>query len=277
MALVNSKARQADEVVSAAVPKTGPQRVAVVICAYNDRSTISATVRACRAIPAVDLIVVVDDGSEDDTAQVARAGGAVVVRHSVHRGRTSALETGVKVIAMRDRADWPARHLLFLDPDLGDSAIESSVLVAAVMDGIADCAIATPAVHEKSAANRGARRVAAGLVKNKTGWTPSDPLSTQRCLTREALNAVMPFSTGVGVDVLMTIDLLVKGFSVVELPCAFERLEVPGVSRRERRTSMRSELWFALQSRRPTIRKLARDKRPDGPDRGVGHPYSPRR
>ena len=85
--------------VSHSTASSGPQRVAVVIAARDDRETIPATVRACYAIPDVDLIVVVDDGSDDDTAHAARGAGAVVVRHSVPRGRASALETGGAVDA----------------------------------------------------------------------------------------------------------------------------------------------------------------------------------
>ncbi|MFC2569798.1 MAG: glycosyltransferase, partial [Schaalia sp.] len=43
-----------------------PQRVAAVIAAHNVGRAVAATVRACRAIPSVDLLIVVDDGSTDD-------------------------------------------------------------------------------------------------------------------------------------------------------------------------------------------------------------------
>src|SRR5690625_6235304 len=76
------------------------QRVAVVIPAKDERERIAATVRAARAIPHVDLVVVVDDGSEDDTQDVARSAGAVVIRHSLNRGKASAMETGASVVAI---------------------------------------------------------------------------------------------------------------------------------------------------------------------------------
>lgn len=257
-----------------AVPKTGPQRVAVVIAARNDRSTIAPTVRACRAIPGVDLIVVVDDGSDDDTAQVARSAGAVAVRHSVPRGRSSALETGAKVAAMRDRVDWPARHILFLDPDLGDSAVEASVLVDAVTSGLADCAVGVTPVQARNPKLRRAAKAGAKLIRAKTGWLSSDSLSTQRCIRRDALNTLAPFWPVTSVDIGMTVDLLAGGFSVVELPCNFEHLEPKEPRKRPRwgKTSI-NDLWLALQTRRFTSRGLASRLRPEQVQQGIGIPY----
>ena len=102
--------------------KRPDQRVAVVIPAKDEAERIATTVRACRSIPRVDLVIVVDDGSTDGTQDHARAAGAVTVRHSVSRGKASAMETGASVVAMRDYVDGPARLLLFIDADLGDTA-----------------------------------------------------------------------------------------------------------------------------------------------------------
>ncbi|MGO3813652.1 MAG: glycosyltransferase, partial [Cellulosimicrobium funkei] len=118
------------------------QRVAVIIPAKDESRRIAATVRAAKAIPHVDLVLVVDDGSEDDTQHVAREAGAVVVRHSHNRGKAAAMETGAAVVAMRDAADRPPRLLLFIDGDLGETAVNTAPLVAPVLDGYADVAIA---------------------------------------------------------------------------------------------------------------------------------------
>ncbi|BDZ42341.1 hypothetical protein GCM10025865_16400 [Paraoerskovia sediminicola] len=118
------------------------QRVAVVIPAKDESGRIAATVRAARAIPFVDMVLVVDDGSSDDTQDVAREAGAVVVRHSHNRGKAAAMETGAAVVAMRDAADRAPRLLLFIDGDLGESAVNTAPLVSPVVDGIADVAIA---------------------------------------------------------------------------------------------------------------------------------------
>ena len=52
-----------------------------------------------------------------------------------------------------------------------------------------------------------------------TGWTPTQPLSGMRCLTREAFEAATPLARGWGVETGMTIDLLRLGFRVLEVPC----------------------------------------------------------
>ena len=61
--------------------------VAVVIPARNEADRIRDTVAAAAGLPGVDLVIVVDDGSTDDTAGLAGEAGATVLRHSRARGR----------------------------------------------------------------------------------------------------------------------------------------------------------------------------------------------
>jgi hypothetical protein len=195
------------------------QRVAVVIPAKDESRRIAATVRSARAIPNVDLVLVVDDGSEDNTQHVAREAGAVVVRHSHNRGKAAAMETGAAVVAMRDAPDRPPRLLLFIDGDLGDTAVNTAPLVPPVLEGTADVSIALlppqPGAGGRGIVVGAARRA----IMSMTGWTPTQPLSGMRCLTREAFEAATPLARGWGVETGMTIDLLRKGFVAVEVPC----------------------------------------------------------
>src|SRR5262245_56266980 len=64
----------------------------VLIPALNCAGTIERTVRETLAY--VPLVLVVDDGSTDDTAARAGAAGAAVVSHGENRGKGAALETG---------------------------------------------------------------------------------------------------------------------------------------------------------------------------------------
>lgn len=195
------------------------QRVAVVIPAKDEQERIAATVRSARAIPHVDLVLVVDDGSADDTQHAARAAGAVVVRHSHNRGKAAAMETGAAVVAMRDAPGRAARLLLFIDGDLGDTAVNTAPLVTPVREGVADLAIALlppqPGAGGRGIVVGAARRA----IHSLTGWAPTQPLSGMRCLTREAFEAATPLARGWGVETGMTIDLLRQGYVAVEVPC----------------------------------------------------------
>lgn len=85
-------------------------RVAAVIPAYNEESTIGSVVTACRQLPEISEVIVVSDGSTDDTAARAREAGATVIEHSENRGKAAAMKSGF------DATDAPV--LLFLDADL---------------------------------------------------------------------------------------------------------------------------------------------------------------
>lgn len=195
------------------------QRVAVVIPAKDEARRIAATVRAAKAIPHVDLVLVVDDGSEDNTQEIARDAGAVVVRHSHNRGKAAAMETGAAVVAMRDAQGGLPRLLLFIDGDLAETAVNTAPLVDPVLAGEADMSIAL-LPPQPGAGGRGFVVGAARTAISKmTGWTPMQPLSGMRCLTREAFEAATPLARGWGVETGLSIDLVSAGYIAVEVPC----------------------------------------------------------
>lgn len=84
--------------------------VVVGVPAFNESDSVGDVVRAARQH--VDEVIVVDDGSEDDTAERAREAGAVVIEHRENRGYGAALKT---VFAEAKQLD--AAHLVMVDGD----------------------------------------------------------------------------------------------------------------------------------------------------------------
>jgi hypothetical protein len=195
--------------------------LAVIIPARNEADRITATVRAASKLAGADIILVVDDGSDDDTAALAASAGAQVVRHARNRGKAAAMETGAEAVRLieargaRDAAG--ARHLLFLDAALADSAAEAGALAGPVRAGTADMTIAVFTNRVRNGGFGIVTTTAGAGIRRATGWQPAQPLNGQRCLTRAAFTAALPLAAGWGVETGMTIDLLRKGMRISEV------------------------------------------------------------
>jgi glycosyltransferase involved in cell wall biosynthesis len=185
-------------------------RVVALVAARDEGDRIAETVAALRALEAVAEVVVVDDGSRDDTASRALEAGATVLRLDRSRGKGRALEGAL------DRLP-PAELWVFVDGDLGRSAGELGAVLEPVASGEADLAIATfpPAV----AGGFGiVKRAAARAIQRLGGIEVREPLSGQRALSAGALEAIRPLARGFGVETAMTIDAARAGLRVVEVP-----------------------------------------------------------
>lgn len=73
----------------------------IIIPAYNEQETIAAVVREVKKF---GTVIVVDDGSEDLTKDLAKDAGAKVLSHIINRGQGAALKTGTEY-ALGDNAD----------------------------------------------------------------------------------------------------------------------------------------------------------------------------
>ncbi len=94
--------------------------VLVVVPMFNEATTIGAVVSDLRRHFA--HVLCVDDGSRDDSAAIARAAGAIVVRHGVNLGQGAALQTGFDYLLRHSEA----RFCLTFDAD-GQHRVEDAV------------------------------------------------------------------------------------------------------------------------------------------------------
>lgn len=105
-----------------------------LVPAWNEAARIGAVLDVLVSHPALDSVLVIDDGSTDATAQVAAARGATVLRTGGNAGKTRALVAGLGAVT--------GGHLVMIDADLvGLTPDALSALVAPVRSGAADAAI----------------------------------------------------------------------------------------------------------------------------------------
>ena len=200
------------------------ERVACIIPAKDEQQRIAATVRAALQLPGVQIVVVCDDGSTDETAKHAAAAGAIVVSHSRNRGKAAAVESavnGLGVLEQRDRRP-ECGSLILLDADLEDSAVNCAALITPVVRGEVDLTIGVlPAQFTATGEAAGGLGIvvttATRGITDLTGWTSRAPLSGQRCLTRRAFELASPLAAGWGMEVGMTVDVLRAGLRVREV------------------------------------------------------------
>lgn len=108
--------------------------IAVVISAYNEASRIGAVLGPVMAWERPHECIVVDDGSTDGTADIARAYGVTVIRLEENQGKSNAMASGV--------AATSADVILFLDADLIGLRVEHlEQLVKPVTEGSVDMCI----------------------------------------------------------------------------------------------------------------------------------------
>lgn len=186
--------------------------VVAIIPAHEEAARIAATVRATLAVPGITRVIVVDDGSRDETARLAEDAGAKVIRLFSNVGKGAALETAA------GRAE-DADVILLLDADLGDSAAQASLLLDPVLDGRADIAIAKfPRPEGKAGFGLVKGLARFGIARlGGPGFVPEAPLSGQRALTAAAMNAVRPLRWGYGAEVAITIRALRAGLTISEV------------------------------------------------------------
>ena len=184
-------------------------KVSVLIPAHNEARFIKATVENIKNIPEVDEIIVVDDASDDNTAQLARAAGAIVFTLPTNLGKGGALNKGLEMVT--------GDIVAMIDGDLADTALEARKLIIPILEKKADMTIARFPRTGKKAGLGLVKGLARNGIKFFTGLEMDAPLSGQRVMTKDVILAIGNFASGYGVEVGLTIDVARKGFKLLEV------------------------------------------------------------
>jgi hypothetical protein len=126
-----------EEFREAKLPGRFRDKVAIVVPAYNEDESVGDVVRSIPSEVCGEptAVLVVDDGSRDDTSEEAAKAGAVVARHVINRGGGAALRTGYRLMA-----ESGALVVVTLDADGQHLASEMERLVKPVLDDEVDVA-----------------------------------------------------------------------------------------------------------------------------------------
>jgi glycosyltransferase involved in cell wall biosynthesis len=186
----------------------------IVIPAYNEERFIGSVVLKARRF--ADAVVVVDDGSADATADIAREAGALVERHELNRGKGGALNTGFH----RARA-LGARIVVVLDGDGQHSPEEIPKLVSPIEQGEADMVIGSRYLDRRSEVPSSrviGHRVITFLTNLATGRQVTDSQSGFRAFSAHAIEVIAFTSRSFSVESEMQFLASQHNLRLVEVP-----------------------------------------------------------
>jgi glycosyltransferase involved in cell wall biosynthesis len=204
-------------------------RCTAVIPARDEAAAIADVVRECFAHARVDEVIVVDDGSDDDTAERAVHAGARVVALPTRRGKGEALRTG----AAAARGDV----LVFLDGDGQDPAAEIPRLLRAIDDG-ADLAIGSrfrgsfePGAI--AAIDRLGNKAITAVFRLLYRRHMTDSQAGFKAIRRATFERLQLRARGFDIEAELLARAIVQGAAIVEVPVT-RRARVEGKSRLRR-------------------------------------------
>ena len=243
-------------VVSSREPARLPQasmtsfapNVAVLIPCYNEEVAIASVVADFRAALPAATIYVYDNNSADRTAEVARAGGAVVGNERLQ---------GKGHVIRRMFADIEADVYVLVDGDATYHAASAPVMVERLLEGRLDMVNGTR-VSQADAAYRPGHRlgnlVLTGIVRTIFGNRITDMLSGYRVFSRRFVKSFPAFSSGFETETEFTVHALELSMPIGEVETPYS--ERPPGSQSKLNT-VRDGVRILL-----TIIRLVKEERP---------------
>jgi glycosyltransferase involved in cell wall biosynthesis len=187
-------------------------RIAVLIPAYNAAASLRGVIEGIKGY--APSIMVVDDGSSDATAEVARAAGVPVLRHHINRGKGVALRTGF----------WFLLHqryeaIITMDADGQHDPSYIPLLIRAAEEARGDIVIGSRAgeFNAMSRLRRFWNQLGVRAVSKLIGTPLTDTQSGYRLIKAEVLQGLPLRATGYEVELELLIKACKRGHHVVEI------------------------------------------------------------
>ncbi len=189
------------------------EKIVIVLPAFNEAEIIEQVISSVR-MEGFDDIVVVDDGSEDETHDRASMGGAIAVRHLINRGKGAAVRTGTDVAK-----SLGADIIVTMDADGQHNPREIRPMVELIRNG-SDVVLGT---RMKNTKGMPAARVLANLAGNILTWAffgiwISDSQSGFRAYSRKALETINTKSDRYEYDSEVAREIKLNGLKYAEMP-----------------------------------------------------------
>ena len=189
-------------------------RIVVAIPCYNTAPFIADIVGKARQY--ADEVIVVDDGSSDGTAEVAKAAGASIVIHERNMGYGGSIRSCFSA-ARQNNADI----LVIIDGDAQHDPMEIPSVVKPALDGVADIVIGTrfSDIRNNMPGYRRFGIQVINLIYNLgVSVKTSDSQSGFRAYTRKALDTIEPTANGMDVSVQTLVAARRKGLRMKDVP-----------------------------------------------------------
>jgi glycosyltransferase involved in cell wall biosynthesis len=189
------------------------RKLMALIPALDAEKTLAPVVRGVLGF--IDDLIVVDDGSSDETSTVARAAGATVIRHPENRGKGAALKSGFER-ALADGFD----AVLTLDADGQHLPGEIPRLIAAWTGTDAELVIGSRAhlFAGMLGRRRGANRFSAWAISKAAGVTVGDSQSGFRIYSARLLRTLPMKANGFDAESEVIVRAGRSGMPIVSVP-----------------------------------------------------------
>jgi len=195
----------------------------IVIPAFNEAASIAAVIDSLRAAASWHEILVVDDGSSDDTIARASAAGARVVRHPYNKGNGAAVKTGIRQAT--------GRFILIMDAD-GQHTVADAVRILSYVDEYELVVGARSGATQASLARRLGNAALNATASYLTERPIPDLTSGLRAARRECLVEFLHLiPNGFSTPTTTTLAFMKAGYSVRFEPIAAARRATSGRSK----------------------------------------------